>query len=102
MYGSETVVTKFGITNSEYKRGSLKPTEKRALQVALKDGIQFTGYGKGSESQMRELREILDIPPDANSFDLEDVKTNFSKLRANQGALVTFLNSFPVTIVVGV
>ena len=92
-YGSETVVTKFGITNSEYKRGKLKDNEKRALQVALKDGIQFAGYGKGAEAQMNTIRDILELEDDATSFDLEDVKTHYTKLMSDQSKLVAFLNS---------
>lgn len=83
-YGSEgTKITSYNVTETRANRERMKESDKAALAVALRSGINFVPPGDDEaviEQNFKEIRNLLDLEPDATSFDLEDVKSNFSKL----------------------
>jgi hypothetical protein len=82
-YGSDTKITSYNVTETEASRVRMKESDKAALDVALRSGINFVPPGDDEaviEQNFIEIRKLLDLEPDATSFDLEDVKSNFSRL----------------------
>lgn len=83
-YGSEgTKITSYNVTETEAARERMKESDKAALSVALRDGIKFVPQADEEalvEQNYIQIRKLLDLEPSATSFDLEDVKRNFSRL----------------------
>ena len=82
-YGQETKITSYNVTETRANRERMKESDKAALAVALRDGINFVPQGDDEavvEQNFKEIRKLLNLEPDATSFDLEDVKSHFSRL----------------------
>tara|TARA_R100000697_G_scaffold123241_2_gene155151 strand:- start:1240 stop:3222 length:1983 start_codon:yes stop_codon:yes gene_type:complete len=82
-YASQTKITSYNVTETRAARERMKESDKAALAVAIRDGINFVPQADDEaivEQNFKEIRKLLDLEPDATSFDLEDVKSNFSRL----------------------
>lgn len=95
-YGDQgTKITSYNVTETEASEARLNQGQKAALSVATQDGIDFKSAGTDPDGLDETIRSVLKLEDDATSFDLKDVKNNFSKLTSpdSLGTLAVLLNS---------
>ena len=95
-YGDEgTKITSYNVTTKDYEEAKLNAGQRAALRVAQQDGIEFRSAGTDADGLDETIRTALKLEDDATSFDLKDVKNNFSKITSSDslGTLAVILNS---------